>query len=200
MSHDIQIPQAEKDKYGVPDVRSLPALQRACAKHEHRLEWVDNYHIGLDRATGRSTYVTGWAIDFKVDKGAGDAGWVKKVVYGKPADQVKRGERFQLDDEGVDEHFDNYSPYHATHQAVIKGEKRVGENGQWGNIKYLWQLHDDYKAACFEIMYEVAQRVSQEQGLAPQVEVDDDEKLVLTFDQDVGTDPMGTDSLDAGQL
>jgi len=64
-------------------------------------------------------------------------GWVVRLP-GWTSDAV-----FACNTDG-DVYADNYSPYHAEHKDVLSGEKQVGEDGRWGNIKELRRLEDAY--------------------------------------------------------
>jgi hypothetical protein len=56
-------------------------------------------------------------------------GWAKPVVFDTESGNVE---------------FDNWSPYDASHPQVRKGEKQVGDDGRWGDIKHLNQFVDEY--------------------------------------------------------
>jgi len=86
---------------------------------------------------------------------------------------------------------DNYSPYFDNrdvdnagnripgtgdvHPLVLSGDKRVGEEGRWGDISYLEMLEDEYIAAAYE-------DVAQSMGHQMTSEVDADGALLLEIE------------------
>ena len=86
---------------------------------------------------------------------------------------------------------DNYSPYFDNreigpdgeripgtgdvHPAVLSGDKRVGEDGRWGDIKWLEMFEDEYVAAAYE-------DVAQEQGHQISSEIDQDGAILLEIE------------------
>lgn len=127
-------------------ITSEPCLRRAC-----------------DRMREAGLTVTGPQLqdDFRVAAALG-GGQRPMYLVGLPGWNQKAA--FACDSSGLMV-ADNYSPYFderqldaegrrtgpgRVHPQVASGEKRVGDNGRWGDIKWLDRLQMEYRAALVE--------------------------------------------------
>lgn len=188
MSHAIESDPARKREHGEPTLRHLGALQRAAESMGLRVNYVENYRMGMNRETHQNVVVTGWAIQFPK--------WNKKFVVGKLAADVPSGTEVDLADEDVKEYFDNWPIYGPTHQAVQSGEKRVGERGRWGDIQHLWNLYEAYKRAANAIIHEQIAAEAKQKGESCIVESQEENKIVLLIDSGTKSTAAAGASLD----
>lgn len=163
MSHTMTVSAVQRKREGRPLYRSKEALFRACEQLGLSCNWVKDHRIATAACTG-------WAVQLP--------GWFKVVVF--------EAETPESELKGTPEVFDNYSPYTEDHVAVRKGEKRVGEDGQWGDIQELWKLDEAYvkevnKLLRAELLAEAAEQQDMVKELACH---NDGERIELLWIQD----------------
>lgn len=120
MSHAIEIDAATLEDRGLPVIRNAQALTLACRQlgllgADQELEWKTNARVG------EGNLVDGYEVQFK--------GWQNKCYFNCTQGSVG---------------FDNWPLYTADHVEVRNGNRRVGEEGRWGDFQHMLDLEAAY--------------------------------------------------------
>ncbi len=120
MSHAIEVDAATLEAQGLPVIRNVRALTLACRqlgllKPEQELEWKTGARVGAGKL------VDGYEVQLK--------GWQNKCYFNCAEGSVG---------------FDNWPVYTADHAEVRKGNRRVGEEGTWGDFQHMLDLEAAY--------------------------------------------------------
>lgn len=149
VSHRVRIKPGLREVLGIPVFRHMESLRQACQKLRlPEPEWVEDYRMGMvdkqDYNQGKRGDVrcTGWAVQLP--------GWNKKIVFGKPADAVLAGQRFELNEAEEEPFFDNWPRFDESHVAVR-------ETIQYIERRLVEQPHED-------LTWEQVQQGMTEQG------------------------------------
>lgn len=151
MSHAIEIDAVTLEAQGLPVIRNPRALTLACRqlgllKADQELEWKTNARVS------EGNRVDGYEVQFK--------GWQNKCYFNCAEGSVG---------------FDNWPLYTADHVEVRNGNRRVGEEGRWGDFQHMLDLEAAYSEHAATMVQETIMEEAAMAGEMARVLVDSDE-------------------------
>lgn len=127
-------------------IKDWELLAAACDRMRERCKGHEltgpHYKENVPVSSGRT--LTGYAVRLP--------GWSKDALFACDAEGTMDADNYSSysDDREIDKAGNRVPGSGQVHPDVLSGAKRVGEDGQWGDIKYLEMLEDEYIAAGYE--------------------------------------------------